>query len=321
MAADGGGRPRAGKRAPESEQRGLQATYQNVCFQLQHRQTGSEHGPLRVPSPASTRHPPTTSALASLCPTDLPLVPQGTQSHRPKPRPEVKTGRNEISRRLGAGRKTSWWQCPRPGGPGQVCSRPRVSQGLRSRSHLLADGPQVRSDSEDAYEHCKGRRQSHGSPGHGWPSPLHSRASSPPRCRGLYTGLSVWMNTEAPRLSTVTEVWLWKRGRSSAHPLRPHTCRRAWPRRPVGTCRQTTEPCERQSVSQRWHRWTLRTGSFFAVGPPPHCIVLSGIPGLHPPDAGRTPPPPPNVSSHCQCSLRGQNAPLPKLRTAHRELF
>ena len=47
------------------------------------------------------------------------------------------------------------------------------------------------------------------------------------------------MNTEAPRLSTVTEVWLWKRGPSSIRQSRPHTFRRAWPRRPVGTCRQS----------------------------------------------------------------------------------
>lgn len=71
--------------------------------------------------------------------------------------------------------------------------------------------------------------------------PPPARTGHPPRCWGLYTGLSVWMNTEAPRLSTVTEVWLWKKGPSSAHQPRPHTFRRAWPQRPVGTCRQSTE--------------------------------------------------------------------------------
>lgn len=76
-------------------------------------------------------------------------------------------------------------------------------------------------------------------PGHGQPFPRPHRR--PPRCWGLYTGLSVWMNTEAPRASTVTEVWLWKRRPSSACRLRPHTFRRAWPRRPVGTCVQSME--------------------------------------------------------------------------------
>lgn len=114
------------------------------------------------------------------------------------------------------------------------------AHGFRSRSHLLSSWSQVWGDGEDADEHWKRGEWCVAAPGCGQPSrPAH--ASRPPRCWGLYTGLSVWMNTETPRPSTVTEVWLWKRGPSSAPWPRPITFRRAWPRRPAGTCRQSTE--------------------------------------------------------------------------------